>query len=160
MPTSASAIIIRQSDNKITHKVRAVDKRVRAIIIRNDKILLIKRIKPNLVYWIIPGGAVENYETDKEALIRECREELGIDVRVNKLLLEMNSKKPGHKDQREFFYLCKIISGKIGSGHGPEFEKNSSYVGKYEIEWKNIKKLEEIDLMPKEIKEIIISKFS
>ena len=32
--------------------------------------------------WGLPGGALEPGETEDEALIRECREELGCDVRI------------------------------------------------------------------------------
>lgn len=54
-----------------------MEKRVRALIIEEDKILLIKRVKANLSYFVIPGGGVEAGESNEEALIRECREELG-----------------------------------------------------------------------------------
>lgn len=37
--------------------------------------------------WEIPGGAVESGETSLETCRRECREELGIDIRVGRLLV-------------------------------------------------------------------------
>ena len=134
-------------------------KRVRSIIIENNKILLIKRTKPDSMYWVIPGGAVENAEADKEALVRECKEELGIDIKINKLLLKINSQKSETKGQKEFFYLCDIVGGSIGSGQGPEFQQDSTYVGKYKIEWRNIKDLGKIDLKPKEIKDLIYRRY-
>jgi len=41
------------------------------VIIKDNKILLIKRTKKDSVYWVIPGGAVEENETREEALKRE-----------------------------------------------------------------------------------------
>ena len=42
-------------------------KRVRAIIIEDKKVLTIKRTKPETIYWAIPGGGVEDDETNKGA---------------------------------------------------------------------------------------------
>lgn len=36
--------------------------RVRAIIIKNNKVLVIKRSKKELVYFVFPGGGVEQLE--------------------------------------------------------------------------------------------------
>jgi 8-oxo-dGTP diphosphatase len=54
---------------------------VNALFVRDRTILLARRsphrkIYPNL--WSFPGGHVEENETFDEALIRECREEVGI----------------------------------------------------------------------------------
>lgn len=133
--------------------------RVRSVIIKDNKLLLIKRTKKDLVYWVIPGGGVEENETNKEALTRECEEELGVKIEIKELLLEMFSGKPATEGQKEFFYLCDIIDGILGSGQGPEFQQNSSYVGDYNIEWININGLKEINLKPEEIKELIYQKY-
>ena len=36
--------------------------------------------------WVFPGGKVEKGESLEEALIRELREELGVEIKVNKLI--------------------------------------------------------------------------
>lgn len=131
--------------------------RVRAIIIKDDKILLIKRKKAGEVYWVLPGGGVENGEINELALARECQEELGVEVKVKELAHEMFSEKPETYDQKEYFFNCEILGGILGSGLGPEWQKGSGYKGSYEIEWFDIKNLAEIDLRPKEIKKVILN---
>ena len=61
---------------------------VRAIIVDGKNILLIARIKSNDSYFIFPGGGVEEGEDHEQALIREVKEELGIDVRVRELIAQ------------------------------------------------------------------------
>ncbi len=51
---------------------------VRNIIIKNEKILLIKEDKYNRISWNFPGGKIEENETPLEAVIRETQEEIGI----------------------------------------------------------------------------------
>ena len=110
-----------------------------------------KRTKQDLIYWAIPGRGVEETETRENALTRECKEELGVDVRIGNLILELDSEKPETIGQTEYFYLTNIIGGKIGSGKGPEFQRDSIYIGEYDIEWKDINSLDNINLKPKKI---------
>ena len=137
-----------------------MEKRVRALIIEEDKILLIKRVKTNLSYFVIPGGGVEAGESNEEALIRECREELGLDVVARDLILENILEGKEKNKQKEYFYLTSIISGKLGTGKGPEFLKNSKYLGTHEFKWLEIKNLLNVDLKPIEIKNLIYRKYN
>ncbi len=136
-----------------------MQKRVRAIIIKDGKVLTIKRTKPDAMFWVFPGGGVEEGETNEKSLIRECKEELGVDVRVCDLFCEKDSKDRKIFGQREYFYFCDIKDGELGTGMGPEFQENSAYIGKFDIEWVVISKLENIDLRPSEIKNLICKKY-
>lgn len=134
--------------------------RVRAIIVENNKILLLKRKKDNIVYWVLPGGQVENGEINELALARECLEELGVQVTVKELVHEMLSQKPEIYGQSEYFFNCEIVGGNLGSGIGPEWQANSCYKGSYKIEWIDLGHLSEIDLKPEEVKKIILNKLN
>ncbi len=57
---------------------------VGAAIARDDSVLCARRSAPAHLAgkWEFPGGKVEAGESDAEAVVRECREELGVEVRV------------------------------------------------------------------------------
>jgi mutator protein MutT len=60
---------------------------VGAIIIEQDRVMLVKRAHPPLAgEWSIPGGALEIGETLRQAAAREALEETGIVVEVGELL--------------------------------------------------------------------------
>lgn len=60
---------------------------VKGIIVREDKILLLKK-SGDRVFWDAPGGKIDGRETIEQALLRELREELPSvkDVVMGKLL--------------------------------------------------------------------------
>ena len=67
---------------------------VKAIVIRDDKILVLRRSKEERessyinknAAWDLPGGGVRFFETGEDALFREIKEETGLKVRLIKLL--------------------------------------------------------------------------
>lgn len=60
---------------------------VGAIVVDKGALLLIKRDRePARGQWSLPGGRVEIGETLREALVREVREETGVDVDVDGLI--------------------------------------------------------------------------
>jgi len=57
------------------------------IVDKNDKILICLSDRDNM-HWKFPQGGIENYESPKQALIREIKEELNIDIDENEILNE------------------------------------------------------------------------
>lgn len=57
---------------------------VAAVIERDGQFLAARRTEPPALAgrWEFPGGKVEPGESDAAALVRECREELGVEVEV------------------------------------------------------------------------------
>ncbi|MCD6583943.1 MAG: (deoxy)nucleoside triphosphate pyrophosphohydrolase [Candidatus Omnitrophica bacterium] len=61
---------------------------VAGLIRRGKKVLICQRKKDDIfsLLWEFPGGKVEKGESLEEALIREIREELGVEIKVNRLV--------------------------------------------------------------------------
>jgi 8-oxo-dGTP diphosphatase len=82
-----------------------------------DKILLIKRnTKPFVGYWALPGGRMDPGETVEQTILRECKEETGLDVAVVSKIGEYVER--GIKDDVEYEYyptcfLVKVVGGEI-----------------------------------------------
>jgi len=71
---------------------------VAAVIVKGGKMLLVKRAnEPARGKWSLPGGVVELGESLRDALIREVREECGIDIEVDGLfdVVEVINKEGG-----------------------------------------------------------------
>jgi ADP-ribose pyrophosphatase YjhB (NUDIX family) len=93
-------------------------------------------------------------ETDsslEEALKRECLEELGTDVYVNNLFFKQK-----FQDDMEYFYICNIKSGKLGTGNGPEYQDNSFYIGSHKIEKYKISEIKNLNVKPNNIRDSIV----
>lgn len=88
-----------------------------AIIVQAERILLVRRSNPPLQgEWSIPGGLVETGETTKEAIVREVREETGLEIEVVRLaeVFERILRDRESRVQYHFVlidYLCQVIAG-------------------------------------------------
>jgi 8-oxo-dGTP diphosphatase len=94
--------------------------RYQGAIVQNDRILLIKHhhYDDGSEYWVIPGGGREPGETEEECIRREMKEETHLEVRVERLLLDVQLD-PGNPYRRKT-YLCTPIAGNAGPGSEPE----------------------------------------
>lgn len=130
-------------------------KRVRAIIMQGGNLITLKRVKENETYWVFPGGGVEEGESLDEALKREIMEELGVEIEIGDLVFEYHFK-TDHQDDDEYFYICRITGGELGSGQGPEYQPDSHYHGTHEIALLSLNQVKNMDLRPKEMKERLL----
>ncbi|MGB2984191.1 MAG: NUDIX hydrolase [Candidatus Bipolaricaulia bacterium] len=61
---------------------RRVATRVQAIVCRGGRILMAQHQERGMIYWCLPGGALEAGETPEAGALRELREEACVDGRV------------------------------------------------------------------------------
>ena len=83
------------------------------ILDEEDRILLLLRKKhPEANKWSIPGGKVDPYETLEESTIREVREEVGVEVEIERLLCTAETISPDTEEHWvSIIYLTRLVSG-------------------------------------------------
>lgn len=86
---------------------------VAAIIKNNGKIFATQRGYGDFRgYWEFPGGKIESGESSQEALVREIKEELNIDILVGELVDTIEYDYPQFHLIMHCF-ICTFISGEL-----------------------------------------------
>src|SRR5687767_2941674 len=95
---------------------------VGAVVFDGDHVLLVQRAHAPLKgEWSLPGGAVELGETLAAALVREVREETGIDVEVGPVVEVLDRLHRDADGRLQYHYvvvdyLCRPLSTRIVHG--------------------------------------------
>ncbi|HKF17102.1 MAG TPA: NUDIX hydrolase N-terminal domain-containing protein [Candidatus Dormibacteraeota bacterium] len=128
---------------------------VRGAIFHGDKVLLVW--EPQECGWALPGGWAELHETPAEAIVREVREECGIQVRASRLLAVWD--KSRHEHPASLLRVYKVIfecNAKDGHVQGVGGEPRAAYFPIEElpqlsvdrITHRQLKRLHELHLDP------------
>ncbi len=85
---------------------------VAAYVVRGGSVMICQRRAEvhNGLKWEFPGGKLEPGESPEDALVRELREELGVEARVGRIRDAVYHRYP-EKDVLVLFYQCEIPSG-------------------------------------------------
>ncbi|MBE6488714.1 MAG: NUDIX hydrolase [Methanosphaera stadtmanae] len=91
---------------------------VDAIIVHEDKIVLIKRLNnPHMNKWALPGGFVEYGETVEDATIREAKEETNLDINLDDLVgVYSDPDRDPRRHTVSVVYKATIVGDVIQSG--------------------------------------------
>ena len=110
-----------------------------ALIDNNDQILLSKRPEEKHLsgYWEFPGGKVEKNESPENAIIREVKEELNVDIN-NKCIAPLSF---SEFDYKEFQLLLLLYVCRRWEGEPQSMENN-------EIKWVKANMLRQYKMPP------------
>jgi 8-oxo-dGTP diphosphatase len=120
----------------IQHYKQKTRVRICGLMLQDGKILLVNHAGLNASneFWHLPGGGIEKDERIQNCLIREIKEETGLNVKVAEFLF-MNEFIEGELHAIELFFKCEIISGAIKKGEDPEVQNSILDVAFKEASW-------------------------
>ncbi|WP_106769379.1 NUDIX domain-containing protein [Paenibacillus faecalis] len=122
----------------------------KAVIIQNERVLLTKNVDRDGVFYLFPGGGQEKYEELKDAVVRECLEEIGSRVEVKDIMFIREYIGKNHQftqwdsdiHQVEFYFECELATeDEVFNGHNPD----EYQIG---VEWIELSRLNEIRIYP------------
>jgi 8-oxo-dGTP diphosphatase len=121
--------------------------RAAAVVIDGDSVLLVERVRDGRRYYLFPGGTVEPGETAERAAIRECFEELGLEVEIIRRVARATF---GQAEQ--VYFLARATGGTHGTGRGDELSGDPfSQAGSYRpVRW-SIEELSTVDVRPADL---------
>jgi len=133
----------------------------KAIIMNNERLLLTKNKDDLGFFYLFPGGGQEHGEQLREAVARECIEEIGQQVEVGDLVYVREYIGKNHQfadsdseiHQVEFYFQCSLVSNDstIVNGANPD----EYQVG---VEWIDIDHLEQFRIYPATLGPLIKNK--
>jgi 8-oxo-dGTP diphosphatase len=89
-----------------------------AIVIRGDEILLVRTKNSDGSNFLVgPGGGVESNEGINQAVVREVREETGLEVRPHKILF-IEDLVWQNKRVVKTWFLCNVVGGELARTQG------------------------------------------
>lgn len=90
--------------------------RVAAAILHEGRVVLVRHRSGDSTYHLLPGGGVDYRETLAQAVVREVREETGLEIRLGAPILINDTIDPlGPRHTVNITFLADIVGGEITS---------------------------------------------
>lgn len=96
-------------------------------------------------FWTPPGGGVQFGESLHEALVRETREETGLQIQPSNLRYLLDFVRPPLHAVSHYF-SAEIVGGTLKTGDDPEFDSSNQLI--LQSRFVPIKQLKELNVYP------------
>lgn len=121
--------------------------RARVIVVRDDRLAVVERVRQGRRYWVLPGGGVEEGETLASAALREAGEELGVCVTIGALRVLVHTPLADGGWHRHWCFDASADSDAIAVVGGPEVDA-APEDGTYRAVWLRLDELGSREIWP------------
>ena len=128
--------------------------RVSGLFFDKNKQRFLTNTRENIDFCVLPGGRVEMGEDSTTSLIREMKEELGLDIKVIGLkaitenFFEFDNK---NYHELQYVYVAEFIDDSIEQHTSRFYGAENKDI----FEWKNISEIDSVNYTPQHLKAII-----
>ncbi|MFH0835744.1 MAG: NUDIX domain-containing protein [Candidatus Micrarchaeota archaeon] len=132
-----------------------LDLTVGACISFNNKILLLRHTKLNK--WLFPGGHVDANETPDQAVLREVKEECGLDFKFSQYSTindtELRHAVPFHANVHNVGDHDHYCAYYLGTVDDPEVTKNKEST---DLKWFTLDEVKALDNVPETVRNMAV----
>ncbi len=139
------------------YELAGIETIARGVCVRDGKLLLCRAAGGSSTY--LPGGHIEFGETGRQALVREVKEELGVESSTGQFLGVVENSflqhgKPHAEINLVYELKLETGNGERGTGNGewgtgngvlPALQSREAWI---EFEWCDLNRLDEANLLP------------
>ncbi|MEO8105037.1 MAG: NUDIX hydrolase [Candidatus Saccharibacteria bacterium] len=131
---------------------------VRAIVIKDDHLLIMQRNKFGHQYYSLVGGGIDMGESAEQALYREVAEETGITITTPRLVIIEDA---GSMYGIQYIYSCEYVSGEpVLSPDSAEAKIHAGGQNLFVPMWLPLAELPATNLLPIELKQLLLAELA
>jgi ADP-ribose pyrophosphatase YjhB (NUDIX family) len=127
------------------------DQAVKAIILENKKVLILKQVVDDKIFFALPGGRInaDNFENE---LVREIKEETNLDIKVDKYIADWSFTRKNGDVTNCKIYRCYPLNKSLSADHSENYENIQEFL------WLTANEIHAKDFpMDEQLKKIILN---